>query len=119
MQIERRIRNIVALVVVVSYVLVGAIGFWDVLGQMFHSGTHPTIITKGNPPGSQQPKVVWTQQKHYPSSSKDNVPTPALVSDRPAHHFQEFSFAVSPPFVILSSSFHPHEDSPRAPPFLL
>jgi hypothetical protein len=117
--VNRKIQHIVALVVVVSYVLVGAIGFWDVLGQMFYSGTHPTIITKGNPPGPSQPKVVWTQQKHYPSSSKDNVPTPALVSARPAHHFEEFSFVTSGPFVNLSSSFHPHEDSPRAPPFLL
>ena len=116
---NKRLQHIVALIVVVSYVLVGAIGFWDVLGQMFYSGTHPTIITRGNPPAPPLPKVVWTQQKHYPSLSKDNVPTPALVSARPVHHFQQFSLVASVPFVFQSFSFHPHEDSPRAPPCLL
>jgi hypothetical protein len=116
---QRRFQHIVATLVLVCHVLVGGIGFWDVLGHVFYSGTHPTIITKGIPPSPSEPKIVWTQQKHYSSSPKENVSTPALVSARPVHHFEEFSFVASAPFVILPSSFRPHEDSPRAPPFLL
>ncbi len=116
---QRRFQHIVVFVVAVSYVLVGAIGFWDVLGQVFNFATHHPIIARGKPPAPQQSKVVWTQQKHYPSSSKDNVSTPALVSARPVHHVQEFSFVASAPFVFQSSSFHPQQYSPRAPPCLL
>jgi hypothetical protein len=114
---NRKIQHIVAPFILVCYILVGAIGFWGVLNEALAFGTQGTFVSKSGPPSPQPVKVVWTQQKHFPSSSNDNIPVPALACNSPFHQFEESWLAAASPFVVQRSSFHPHENSPRAPPF--
>jgi hypothetical protein len=114
--VRRRLKHIVAIGTLVSYLLVGAIGFWSALEQIFQFGTHPWVITKGKLPTPGPTKVIWTQQKHYPSSARDDVFVAATVSDLTPSHLQ-------PTFIIVSiqhfgecSSSCSRPYSPRSPP---
>ncbi len=117
MTIERiRIKHIVAVVALISYVLVGAIGFWNTIDQFFQHGTQPWVINKGQAPLPSSSRVVWTQQKHYPSTARDDIQTPAVVSEGTYHYWQNFSTAaISEPLDAAAVGFS-QQYTPRAPP---
>ena len=110
------IKNIVAIVALVSYLLVGAVGFWTTLGQFFQYGTRPWVITKSSAPTPPASKVVWTQQKHYPSSARDDLQTPALVSQKTNFHWQGFFVVAVVQLFAATTDAYSRPFAPRAPP---
>lgn len=109
-------RNTVTVSVLTAYILVGAVGFWGTLSKMFLFGEHPWKISQNRIPTPPPLKVVWTQQKHYPSPQQDNVPLPAILTlDNIRSHSESFVARWTGSVPERTSDFL-QSRSPRAPP---
>lgn len=111
-----RLNHIIAVGTLVSYILVGAVGFWGTLGQAFLGGTNPYVLTKSKSPATPAAKIVWTQKKHFPSTSRDDVPAPAVLA---AGSYRPLPGSIE--LVAAARTFVPSFDvdethSPRSPP---
>ncbi len=114
--VRDKFNKTVAAATLASYLLVGAVGFWNTLDQFFQYGTNPWVFKNWKSTTPSPSRVVWTQQKHYPSTAKDEVQAPAVVSHQPDDVWQE-SFVVAPgPSITEKASGFSHQHIPRAPP---
>ncbi len=114
--VRTSVRNIITVVALDSYMLVGAVGFWNTVDQFFLHGTHPWVIKKGKPPSPSPCKVVWTQQKHYPSTTNNDVQTPAVIAQGTCDHWKNsFEVAITRPLMVTATGFS-LLSTPRAPP---
>jgi len=111
-----RKQHSITILVLAIYVVVGIGYSWNVFDHVFRFGRRPYILTKSKAPSPPIVKVVWTQQKHYPSSPKDDIPAPAIVSDGTNHHCPESFVVAGLGIVVAIPPLDLQDQSPRAPP---
>jgi hypothetical protein len=112
---KQEIRQTVVVLLLMFYVLLGAIGHLESL-TMIGFGTHPHNLVQAKAGPAKTSIVYWTQHKHIPSTVKVEVPSPAIVIEPEVHHIQTYyvlySFGPVATYLNPFVSFQPS----RAPP---
>jgi hypothetical protein len=109
-------QRIVLLMLLASYLLVGALAHLEALTQFLGFGVHPHQVARSKPVRRAPAKVYWTQYKHIRAVTKASAPSAAVFHTPQATPDQQYDRLPAAPASAIRPQPHYSSSSPRAPP---
>lgn len=111
-----KVQHIVVVLLVCSYVFVGAAAHFDAFSHLFGFGTDPHKVAQTNPTQPAPTKVYWTQYKHIPAVTKSLPASLAVVSSFEFPRLQRYGLLPAPFEALICPMADISTVSSRAPP---